>query len=43
MFFEKFHKFTNYDFRVEISWKTRTTRSLFALKDKKRSQIVSYL
>ena len=43
MFFEKFHKFTNYDFRVETSWKTRNARSLFALKDKKRSQIVSYL
>ena len=31
---KKFHKFTNSSFRMVITWKTRSIRSLFPLKDK---------
>ena len=34
-FIKKFHEFTNTNFRIVISWKTRKTSSLFSLKDKK--------
>ena len=33
-FLKKFHKFTNSSFRMVITWKTRSIRSLFPLKDK---------
>ena len=33
-FLKKFHKFTNNSFRIEITWKARTIRSLFPLKNK---------
>ena len=33
-FLKKFHKFTNNNFRMVITWKTRNIRSLFPLKDK---------
>ena len=33
-FLKKFHKFTNNSFRIEITWKARTIRSLFSLKNK---------
>ena len=32
--FTQFQKFTNYGFRVVITWQTRNIRSLFPLKDK---------
>ena len=33
-FVRKFHKFTNNQFRLAISWNTRKLSSLFRLKDK---------
>ena len=33
-FLKKFHKFSNNNFRIVITWKTRNIRSLFPLKDK---------
>ena len=33
-FIRKFHKFTNKQFRLAISWNTRKLSSLFRLKDK---------
>ena len=33
-FIRKFHKFTNNQFRLTISWNTRKLSSLFRLKDK---------
>ena len=33
-FLKKFHKFTNNSFRIEITWKARTIRSLLPLKNK---------
>ena len=33
-FIKKFHEFTNTNFRIAISWKTRKITSLFSLKDK---------
>ena len=32
-FIKKFHKFTNDNFRLTISWKTRNIKSLFEIKD----------
>ena len=33
-FIRKFHKFTNNNFRLAISWKTRKMKMLFKIKDK---------
>ena len=33
-FIKKFHKFTNNNFRLAISWKTRKMKTLFKIKDK---------
>ena len=33
-FLKKFHKFTNNSFTMVITWKTRSIRSLFPLKEK---------
>ena len=33
-FIKKFHNFTNNNFRLAISWKTRKIKSLFKIKDK---------
>ena len=33
-FIKKFHKFTNNNFRLAISWKTRKMKMLFKIKDK---------
>ena len=33
-FIKKFYEFSNANFRIAISWKTRTISSLFSLKDK---------
>ena len=33
-FIKKFHKFTNNNFRLAISWKTRKMKMLFKTKDK---------
>ena len=33
-FIKKCHKFTNNNFRLAISWKTRKIKSLFKIKDK---------
>ena len=33
-FIKKFHKFTNNNFMLAISWKTRKIKSLFKIKDK---------
>ena len=33
-FLKKFHKITNDEFTVLISWKTKNIQSLFPLKDK---------
>ena len=34
-FIKMFHKFTNNNFRLAVSWKTRKIKSLFKIKDKK--------